>query len=89
MARFADELSFDKGDNIVVLQQPEGGWWEGEVGTSIGWFPCNHVEITSTQIATEEDRTSTEVLPSQMRASAEEVSLVISCNAIHACSTDY
>ncbi|XP_061900098.1 rho guanine nucleotide exchange factor 6-like isoform X2 [Entelurus aequoreus] len=43
-----DELSFNKGDVIVVTRQEEGGWWEGSLGGKSGWFPSNYVrEIKS------------------------------------------
>jgi hypothetical protein len=54
----ADELSFEIGDAIAVLDQPsEGGWWRGRNVTAaaaagnndalnvVGWFPENHVAL--------------------------------------------
>ncbi|XP_061644221.1 rho guanine nucleotide exchange factor 6 isoform X3 [Phyllopteryx taeniolatus] len=38
-----DELSFVKGDVIVVMRQEEGGWWEGNLNGKTGWFPSNYV----------------------------------------------
>lgn len=38
-----DELSFSKGDVIVVTRQEEGGWWEGTLNGKTGWFPSNYV----------------------------------------------
>ncbi|XP_051934912.1 rho guanine nucleotide exchange factor 6 isoform X2 [Hippocampus zosterae] len=38
-----DELSFTKGDVIVVMRQEEGGWWEGNLNGKTGWFPSNYV----------------------------------------------
>ena len=38
-----DELSFNKGDLILVTRQEEGGWWEGTLNGKIGWFPSNYV----------------------------------------------
>lgn len=38
-----DELSFSKGDLILVTRQEEGGWWEGTLGGRTGWFPSNYV----------------------------------------------
>lgn len=46
------------GDPITVLQQPEGGWWEGTVGGKVGWFPSNHVKPMSVHI-TPRSRAST------------------------------
>lgn len=42
-----DELSFSKGDIITVTQIVDGGWWEGMIGESFGWFPSNYVKDTS------------------------------------------
>uniref|UniRef100_A0A3Q2ZVC5 Rac/Cdc42 guanine nucleotide exchange factor (GEF) 6 n=1 Tax=Kryptolebias marmoratus TaxID=37003 RepID=A0A3Q2ZVC5_KRYMA len=43
-----DELSFNKGDLILVTRQEEGGWWEGTLNGKTGWFPSNYVrEIKS------------------------------------------
>uniref|UniRef100_A0A674PQJ2 Osteoclast-stimulating factor 1 n=1 Tax=Takifugu rubripes TaxID=31033 RepID=A0A674PQJ2_TAKRU len=48
-ARFAfqqtneDELSFSKGDIIIVSRQEDGGWWEGSYNGKSGWFPSNYV----------------------------------------------
>uniref|UniRef100_A0A667XFR0 Osteoclast-stimulating factor 1 n=1 Tax=Myripristis murdjan TaxID=586833 RepID=A0A667XFR0_9TELE len=38
-----DELSFTKGELIVVTRQEEGGWWEGTLNGKTGWFPSNYV----------------------------------------------
>lgn len=38
-----DELCFKKGDIITVTQKEEGGWWEGTLGETTGWFPSNYV----------------------------------------------
>lgn len=38
-----DELSFGKGDMIIVTRQEEGGWWEGTLSGKTGWFPSNYV----------------------------------------------
>ncbi|KAM9376895.1 rho guanine nucleotide exchange factor 6 isoform 2-T2 [Pholidichthys leucotaenia] len=38
-----DELSFSKGDMILVTRQEEGGWWEGMLNGKTGWFPSNYV----------------------------------------------
>ncbi|TPX62632.1 hypothetical protein PhCBS80983_g00242 [Powellomyces hirtus] len=39
-----DELSFVEGQVIRVVRQVDGGWWEGQLGQQVGWFPANHVE---------------------------------------------
>uniref|UniRef100_A0A8C8DZ96 Rac/Cdc42 guanine nucleotide exchange factor (GEF) 6 n=1 Tax=Oryzias sinensis TaxID=183150 RepID=A0A8C8DZ96_9TELE len=38
-----DELSFNKGEVILVTRQEEGGWWEGSLNGKTGWFPSNYV----------------------------------------------
>uniref|UniRef100_A0A1I7W6X9 SH3 domain-containing protein n=1 Tax=Heterorhabditis bacteriophora TaxID=37862 RepID=A0A1I7W6X9_HETBA len=38
-----DELTFMKNDIITVTQQLDGGWWEGTLSGSTGWFPSNYV----------------------------------------------
>uniref|UniRef100_A0A665WPI8 Rac/Cdc42 guanine nucleotide exchange factor (GEF) 6 n=1 Tax=Echeneis naucrates TaxID=173247 RepID=A0A665WPI8_ECHNA len=38
-----DELSFSKGEVILVTRQEEGGWWEGTLNGKTGWFPSNYV----------------------------------------------
>lgn len=38
-----DELSFCKGEVILVTRQEEGGWWEGTLNGKTGWFPSNYV----------------------------------------------
>uniref|UniRef100_A0A672YQ33 Rho guanine nucleotide exchange factor 6-like n=1 Tax=Sphaeramia orbicularis TaxID=375764 RepID=A0A672YQ33_9TELE len=38
-----DELSFSKGEVILVTRQEEGGWWEGTLNGRTGWFPSNYV----------------------------------------------
>ena len=39
----SDELNFKAGQQIQVLQTPEGGWWEGVVAERTGWFPAAFV----------------------------------------------
>lgn len=43
-----DELSFGKGDVILVTRQEEGGWWEGTLNGKTGWFPSNYVREIKT-----------------------------------------
>ncbi|XP_072292965.1 rho guanine nucleotide exchange factor 6 isoform X2 [Eucyclogobius newberryi] len=43
-----DELSFSKGEVILVLRQEEGGWWEGTLNGRTGWFPSNYVREVKT-----------------------------------------
>ena len=39
-----DELSLEKGDEVIVMEKEADGWWRGRSGTRIGWFPFNYVE---------------------------------------------
>ena len=39
-----DELSLEKGDDVIVMEKEADGWWRGRCGTRIGWFPFNYVE---------------------------------------------
>eukprot|EP00035_Acanthoeca_spectabilis_P037365 m.44830 g.44830 ORF g.44830 m.44830 type:complete len:1304 (+) comp8575_c0_seq1:211-4122(+) len=42
-ARNTDELSFQPGEKLELMQSPDGGWWKGKNMTgSEGWFPSNH-----------------------------------------------
>jgi hypothetical protein len=36
-------LSFEREDFIRVTQRDDSGWWEGELGGVVGWFPSNYV----------------------------------------------
>ena len=39
-----DELSLEKGNEVIVMEKEADGWWKGRCGTKIGWFPFNYVE---------------------------------------------
>ncbi|XP_050361629.1 uncharacterized protein LOC126780965 isoform X1 [Nymphalis io] len=58
-----DELCFKKGDIITVTQKEEGGWWEGTLGETTGWFPSNYV--------TEYKDSSGSITTSPIRAASE------------------
>uniref|UniRef100_A0A914CVN1 SH3 domain-containing protein n=1 Tax=Acrobeloides nanus TaxID=290746 RepID=A0A914CVN1_9BILA len=47
IGRNNDELSFSKNDVIIIIQQLDGGWWEGSFNDKIGWFPSNFVDIVN------------------------------------------
>lgn len=42
-AQNEDELSFEKGDVIIVLSKEEASWWRGELNGVSGVFPSNYV----------------------------------------------
>lgn len=39
------ELSFRKGEMILVRRQIDNNWYEGELNGRIGLFPYNYVEV--------------------------------------------
>ncbi len=42
-----DEMSFQKGQLITVLNKDNPDWWKGEVAGVIGLFPTNYVTMTT------------------------------------------
>eukprot|EP00039_Didymoeca_costata_P026040 m.14781 g.14781 ORF g.14781 m.14781 type:complete len:344 (+) comp5204_c0_seq1:330-1361(+) len=55
MARNEDELTFDIGQKIEILDDPEGGWWKGKSLDSAlsGWFPSNHIKPMDPSVSRE------------------------------------
>jgi hypothetical protein len=45
VAEAEDELSFNAGDQVEVLETCEGGWWRGRVRGNEGLFPVNYVKM--------------------------------------------
>lgn len=45
-----DELSLEKGDEVIVMEKEADGWWRGRCGAKIGWFPFNYVEEVGPQM---------------------------------------
>ena len=41
----SDELSFDRGDIITLLEKVDEQWYKGGIGKSVGLFPANHVDV--------------------------------------------
>lgn len=41
----ADEISFSQGDVISNVEQPDEGWWVGEIGGKKGMFPASYVTL--------------------------------------------
>uniref|UniRef100_A0A1B0CHI9 Putative adaptor protein nck/dock n=1 Tax=Lutzomyia longipalpis TaxID=7200 RepID=A0A1B0CHI9_LUTLO len=37
-----DELSLTKGTRILILEKSNDGWWRGQSGNCVGWFPSNY-----------------------------------------------
>lgn len=42
-----DELAFNKGQIITVLNKEDPDWWKGEVNGHVGLFPSNYVKLTT------------------------------------------
>ncbi|XP_016404248.1 intersectin-2-like [Sinocyclocheilus rhinocerous] len=42
-----DEMSFQKGQLITVLNKDNPDWWKGEVAGVVGLFPTNYVKMTT------------------------------------------
>ncbi|CAI5438217.1 unnamed protein product [Caenorhabditis angaria] len=43
-AQDTDELTFDAGDEIELMNKDASGWWQGKIGAKIGLFPGNYVK---------------------------------------------
>ena len=43
-ARREDELTLKEGDIVDVYRKVDDGWWMGQVGDRVGYFPSNYVE---------------------------------------------
>jgi len=41
-AQQMDELALGKGTRILILEKSNDGWWKGQFGSNIGWFPSNY-----------------------------------------------
>ncbi|XP_021945888.1 cytoplasmic protein NCK2 isoform X2 [Folsomia candida] len=43
-AQQMDELALIKGSRILILEKSNDGWWKGQYGSHIGWFPSNYTQ---------------------------------------------
>ncbi|TRY87689.1 hypothetical protein DNTS_021036 [Danionella cerebrum] len=53
IAQAADELSFEVGDIVSVIDMPpkeDTGWWRGKHGFQVGFFPSDCVELISEKL---------------------------------------
>ncbi|XP_055304086.1 cytoplasmic protein NCK1 [Sitodiplosis mosellana] len=41
-AQQPDELALAKGTRILILEKSNDGWWRGQSGNAVGWFPSNY-----------------------------------------------
>jgi hypothetical protein len=44
-AKEEGELSFNVGDEIIILEERRNGWWKGKRGGEIGEFPVNYCDV--------------------------------------------
>eukprot|EP01125_Pyxidicula_operculata_P018833 TRINITY_DN673_c0_g1_i2.p2 TRINITY_DN673_c0_g1~~TRINITY_DN673_c0_g1_i2.p2 ORF type:complete len:135 (-),score=32.95 TRINITY_DN673_c0_g1_i2:170-574(-) len=44
------QLSFKIGEEIIVLDEDDQGWWWGRLGENEGYFPANYCEIIKPNI---------------------------------------
>ncbi|XP_054457053.1 rho GTPase-activating protein 32 isoform X2 [Anoplopoma fimbria] len=52
-AQATDELTFEVGDIVSVIDMPpkeDTGWWRGKHGFQVGFFPCDCVELINDKI---------------------------------------
>lgn len=49
-----DELELADGDEVIVLEVVEEGWWKGRIGQKEGVFPSNFVEEITEEATTSE-----------------------------------
>jgi len=40
-----DELTFNEGDILEVIEEDQSGWWRCSLLGKIGWVPANYVEL--------------------------------------------
>jgi SLIT-ROBO Rho GTPase activating protein len=45
MARSERELSFKKGDNVILFSQVSGDWWRGSVNGQEGLIPDKYIML--------------------------------------------
>uniref|UniRef100_A0A1I7UYA1 SH3 domain-containing protein n=1 Tax=Caenorhabditis tropicalis TaxID=1561998 RepID=A0A1I7UYA1_9PELO len=43
-AQDVDELSFEAGDEIELMNKDASGWWQGKINARVGLFPGNYVK---------------------------------------------
>lgn len=63
-----DELSLEKGDEVIVMEKEADGWWRGRCGPKIGWFPFNYVEEVEGNAMTSSKNVA---LPSSLLSSSQ------------------
>jgi len=43
-AQYNDELTFDEGDLLYIIEQSDPSWWKAKCGNKTGLIPSNYVE---------------------------------------------
>lgn len=67
-SRRTDELSLEKGEEIIVLEKEGDGWWRGKCGIREGWFPANYVEeVKEAEPVAAAAATATTVVPASKK----------------------
>jgi ankyrin repeat protein len=49
-AQQPDELTFDEGDTLYILDMKDSGWWKAKCGSNTGLIPSNYVEENTESI---------------------------------------
>lgn len=49
-ARESDELSFDEGDTLYILDMSNSDWWKAKCGSNVGLIPTNYVESNTESV---------------------------------------
>jgi hypothetical protein len=44
------DLKFERGDKIEIVMRSDSGWWLGKLNNMIGSFPCNYVELLTSDL---------------------------------------
>lgn len=47
MYSFSSDLSFKKGDMIILRQKVDSNWYQGEANGVIGIFPLSYVQVST------------------------------------------
>ena len=68
-----DELDLKKGDQILVTEKENDGWWKGESNGKSGWFPNNYVDITDAKDAPSEYATPDDVMPFRSNGGMDQI----------------
>jgi hypothetical protein len=46
-AQNSEEIELREGDIVIILDKSDEGWWKGQLGHAIGFFPSNYIELIS------------------------------------------